>query len=141
MIKQLLLTLLELLGEEIISKTGQRPDHCDFTASLHKSTVSLLCPPVTIGSAGGGVAKAELAAAGEPVAGVALVAAFFSHPVNVSATQHRPALNKRVGEAGWCLALGEGDIAPTITLERFRRSQLGVRTAEKRKRTGCISLL
>ena len=109
------------------------PAHCDFTASLHKSTVSLLCPPVTIDSAGGGVAEAELAAAGDPVAGVALVTAFFSHPTNVSARQHRPTLNQRAGGASRWFALGKGNVAFSMTRWRFRISQLAVRTAEKRK--------
>lgn len=87
------------------------------------------------------MAEEGLAAAEDSVAGLALVAAFFSHPANVSATQHRPAFNKRPEGAGRWVAFGGEHIAPRMTRQCFRRSPLGVRTAERRKRTGCMTPL
>jgi hypothetical protein len=50
-------------------------------------------------------------------------------------------LNNRAGGASRWFTLGKGNVAFTMTRWRFRRLQLAVRTAEKRKRAGCINLL
>jgi hypothetical protein len=122
------------------------PAHCDFTASLHKSTVSLLCPPVTIGSAEGDAGELGLAADVAPVAGFSPVVVFLSHPVIAKARPHRPVLSHGVTGLGLCFALeggkiGEVDSVPDRSRQFFRKSQQSVRTPEKRKRARCITLL
>ena len=71
--------------------------NCDFTTSLHKSTVSLLSPPVTMGATvtaaaalpGPGVTAGT---ADAPAVALASTASFLEHPASVKPTQVRPKL-------------------------------------------------